>query len=162
MNEYFRKLYAFNHGYCQQLLEDIGEDEMLIQPAAGVNSPAWLLGHLALCTDFALGILGQEKRLPRPWMVDFGPKSSPTPGKRPFPGKPELWQAYSTGHDAVEQATRGEIAPEMLSAANPVDFLQSVLPTAGDLLAHLMTTHESSHLGHLSNWRRQMGRGPLF
>ncbi len=162
MNEYFRTLYAFNHGYCKNLLADIGEEEMLLQPAEGVNSPAWLLGHLALCTDFALGVLGQEKRLSAEWMTNFGPGSSPTPANQPFPEKQPLWDAYATGHEAVEEATRGPIAPEYLSAANPVEFLQPVLPTAGDLLAHLMTTHESSHLGHLSNWRRQMGRAPLF
>ena len=161
MNEYFRTLYAFNHGYCEELLSDISEDEMLTQPSPGVNPPAWLLGHLAICTDSALGLLGQEKLLPREWRVYFGPGSSPMPGERTWPGRQELWDGYSVGHEAVDASTC-DIASELLCEPNPIEFLQSALPTKGDLLAHLMTTHESLHLGHLSNWRRQTGRKPLF
>jgi hypothetical protein len=36
-------------------------------------------------------------------------------------------------------------------------FLKGPLPTVGDLLAHLMTTHEAAHLGQLSAWRRLLG-----
>ena len=161
MNDYVRTLYAFNHGYCKNLLADIADDEMLHQPAEGVNTPAWLLGHLAICTDSALGMLGEEKRLPREWFVCFGPKSSPTPGERTWPSRQELWDGYSAGHEAVDAATH-EISPELLAEPNPLEFLLAALPTKGDLLAHLMTTHESLHLGHLSNWRRQTGRPPLF
>jgi len=161
MNDTLRTLYAFNQGYCRQLLEDISADEMLSQPAAGVNPPAWLLGHLAICTDFALGILDQEKQLPRPWLVYFGPGSKSVPGEKPWPGKEELLDAYLTGHKLVEEASH-HIAAELLVKPNPIDFLTAALPTSGDLLAHLMATHEALHLGHLSNWRRQMGRAPLF
>jgi len=161
MNDYFRTLYKFNHGYCQQLLDDIADEEMLTQPTAAVNTPAWLLGHLAICTDFALGIVGQEKRIARDWMVYFGPGSSPTPGEKKWPTRQEMWEAYSSGHKLVESASH-DVDPELLGKPNPIEFLQATLPTAGDLLAHLMTTHESLHLGHLSNWRRQTGRPPLF
>ena len=160
MNNYFRRLYAFNQGYCEKLISDIAEDEMLVQPAPDVNTPSWLLGHLALCTDYALGILGQELKLTKEWSVNFGPGSKPLPGKRPFPSKQELWDAYAAGHEAVLAASH-DFAPELLSKPNPVEFLVEVLPTSGDLLAHLMTTHEAGHLGHLSNWRRQMGRPPI-
>lgn len=161
MNDYFRKLYAFNHNYCKQLLADVTDDEMLVQPSSAVNTPAWLLGHLAICTDFALGILEQEKQIPREWMVYFGPGSKPHPGDRTWPSKAELWDAYSSGHQLVDAATL-DIDPPLLAKPNPIEFLQSDLPTSGDLLAHLMATHESLHLGHLSNWRRQTGRPPLF
>lgn len=161
MNDYFRTLYGFNHDYCQNLLADISEDELLTQPSDDVNTPAWLLGHLAICTDFALGILDREKQLPREWMVYFGPGSKPTPGERTWPSKQAMWESYSKGHELVDAATR-DFDPELLAKPNAIEFLAAALPTAGDLLAHLMTTHESSHLGHLSNWRRQMGRPPLF
>jgi len=36
-----------------------------------------------------------------------------------------------------------------------------VLPTRGDLLAHILTTHEATHLGQLSAWRRQLGFPPV-
>ncbi|MEM8945716.1 MAG: DinB family protein [Planctomycetota bacterium] len=161
MDDYFRTLYAFNRNFCEQLLADIADDEMLVQPAANVNTPAWLLGHLAICTDFALGTLGQEKQLPRDWMVYFGPGSKPIPGDRTWPDRQAMWDAYVSGHDLVAAASR-DADPTLLAAPNPVEFLVSAMPTAGDLLAHLMTTHECFHLGHLSNWRRQTGRAPLF
>ena len=161
MNDYFRTLYAFNRNYCQKLFSDIADDEMLVQPAAGVNTPAWLLGHLAICTDFALGILGQEKRLPAEWMTYFGPGSQPLPGDQTWPERAEMWDGYVNGHELVDAASR-DADPQLLAQPNPIEFLVSELPTAGDLLAHLMSTHECFHLGHLSNWRRQMGRAPLF
>ena len=161
MNDHFRNLYAFNHGYCERLLADISDEEMLAQPSPDVNTPAWLLGHLTVCTDYALSIMGQEKRLPRTWAILFGPKTKPVSEKRPFPHKQELWEAYSAGHEAVTSASF-DIAPELLEKPNSIEFLLEALPTSGDLLAHLMSTHEASHLGHLSNWRRQMGRPPLF
>lgn len=161
MNDTLRTLFAFNQGYCERLLADISEEEMITQPTPGVNTPAWLLGHLAICTDSALGVLGQEKLLPRQWSVLYGPGSQPTPGERTWTSKQELWAAYSAGHEAVDAATR-DVSAESLSGANPIEFLQATLPTTGDLLAHLMSTHEAMHLGHLSNWRRQMGRPPLF
>lgn len=161
MNDSFRTLYAFNHGYCRQLLSDISDEEMLLQPSKNVNPPAWLLGHLAICTDFALGILGEEKQLPEEWMAFFGPGSKPTPDDQPWPTREEMLNAYSAGHKLVDAASH-DIKPEQLTQPNPIDFLIKALPTSGDLLAHLMTTHESLHLGHLSNWRRQTGRAPLF
>jgi uncharacterized damage-inducible protein DinB len=39
-----------------------------------------------------------------------------------------------------------------------VEFLKPTpLKTNRHLLSHLMTTHESMHIGQLSTWRRQMG-----
>ena len=161
MNDSLRTLYAFNHGYCESLLADISEKEMITQPTPGVNTPAWLLGHLAICTDSALGLMEREKRLPKTWRVYFGPGTAPTPGERTWPSKQELWDAYSVGHEAVDAASH-TVPVELLAQPNPLDFLSASLPTVGDLLAHLMATHESMHLGHLSNWRRQTGRPPLF
>jgi hypothetical protein len=40
--------------------------------------------------------------------------------------------------------------------------LRHVFPTAGDLLAHLLTSHEATHVGHLSACRRGRGMPPLF
>lgn len=163
MDDTIRTLYAFNHAYCQSLLADMDEKEMLKQPSPDVNPPAWLLGHLAICTDYALQMMGLEKRLPAEWHAEFGPQSSALSQEHPYPSKQEMWDAYTTGHKAVESASR-DVTAETLQKPNPLpfEFLQKHLPTTGDLLGHLMTTHESSHLGHLSNWRRQMGRKPLF
>ena len=44
----------------------------------------------------------------------------------------------------------------------PIRFLLRHLPTVGDLLAHLLTTHSAYHLGQLSTWRRAAGLPEVF
>ena len=80
-------LYAFTLSICEALMADISQEEMEHQPAAGVNTPAWILGHLAICTDFALMFLGQPMRLPKSWHEEFGPQSSPQPKNPPYPSR---------------------------------------------------------------------------
>jgi len=161
MNDTLRTLYAFNLGYCERLMEDISEDDLLTVPSSGVNHPGWLLGHLAVCTDYAMQSFGKEKRFPEEWHAMFGPGSQPASQGSEHPSKEELTKALREGHAAVVEASQG-FSPEQLTAPNPIKFLRESLPTVADLVAHLMATHEASHIGHLSNWRRQMGRPPLF
>lgn len=164
MPEQLVVLYAFTLALCERLMADITQEEMEHQPAAGVNPPAWILGHLAICTDYALQFLGKPLRLPESWHAEFGPATSPLPKKHPYPGREELLTALRTGHAAVVAAL--PLAdPKVLAGPNPLvsmPFVMQTLPTIGDLLAHLISTHEAAHVGHLSNWRRQMGRAPLF
>ena len=156
-------LYAFTLASCERLMADVSQEEMERQPTPSVNPPAWLLGHLAICTDFALQLLGRPMRLPPTWHDEFGPGSAPLSQKHPYPGREELLAALREGHAAVAAAL-ADVDAAKLAAPNPLamPFLQQTLPTTGDLLAHLLSTHEAAHLGHLSNWRRQMGRAPLF
>ena len=157
-------LYAFTLAMCERLIADIPQDDMEFQPAPGVNPPAWILGHLAICTDYALQLMGRPMRMPKTWHEEFGPGSNPLPQKHPYPPRDELMAALRTGHAEVAAAF-ATVDPQQLTAPNPLTnfpFLIETLPTTGDLLAHLLTTHEAAHLGHLSNWRRQTGRKPLF
>ncbi len=53
--------------------------------------------------------------------------------------------------------------PEVLDAPHAIELLKTtVLKTNGDVLAHLMTTHESFHLAQLSACRRKAGKGPVI
>jgi DinB family protein len=159
----FLTLYAFTLAMCERLMADIPQEEMERQPNPGVNPPAWILGHLAICTDYALQLMGRPMQLPAAWHEEFGQGSSPLPQKHPYPTRDELLNALRSGHAAVVNVLPS-IDAKQLAAPNPLNapFLQQTLPTVGDLLAHLLSTHEAAHLGHLSNWRRQMGRSPLF
>ncbi|MBX3424071.1 MAG: DinB family protein [Pirellulales bacterium] len=163
MSKTLLTLYGFNLAYCERLAADIPDEEMHTQPSPDVNTPAWLLGHLAICTDYALQTLGQPTRLPAEWHAEFGPRSQPQMEKHPYPDKQELLLALREGHAAVAAALES-VDLAVLDEPNPlpVKFLKKLLPTKGDLVAHLMATHEAAHLGHLSNWRRQTGRPPLF
>jgi hypothetical protein len=54
------KVNLFLMQYCRMLVEDIADERMAEQPIAGVNHPAWVLGHLALSN-------GLEGRFVRGW-----------------------------------------------------------------------------------------------
>lgn len=152
-------LYAFVLGYAQRLVADLDEAEMAVQPAPGMNPPAWILGHLAIATDYALRLLGEATACPRDWHVRFGPGSVPPADPAAYPSKAELMAALERGHERVDTAAR-RATPERLEQPHGVEiaFLKEPLPTVGDLLAHLMTTHEAAHLGQLSAWRRLQGK----
>ena len=157
------RLYEFTLRFCESLMRDIAEDEIHIQPAPRVNTPAWLVGHLAICTDSALRLVGAPPRLPADWRDLFGPGTTPDGVGESCPSKDELMLALREGHAAVAEALPS-VDAETLAGPNPLESptLKKAFPTVADLLAHLLTTHEAMHLGHLSSWRRQMGRPPLF
>lgn len=153
-------LYRFALGYCQNLVADLTDAQLTTLPAQGGNPPAWILAHLAICTDFAAGLLGLPNVCPPGWHKQFGMGSKPAPGDA-YPSRDELLSALVVGHERVETAARAA-DPQKLQAPNPIARLTAALPTKGDLLAHLMTTHAALHLGQLSVLRRQLGRPPLF
>jgi len=154
-------LYDFTLFVCESLMADIDDNDLQQQPSPGVNPPAWILGHLSIVNDMALSMLGQEKRLPEEWHAEFGPGSDPLPQQHDYPTKDELLDGLRETHAAVKAAVEG-VDLATLTDANPIAPLAKTLPTQGDLLAHIVSTHMGMHLGHLSNWRRQMGRPPLF
>lgn len=162
MNEQLLTLYRFTLGMCESLVRDIADDEMAHQPAEGVNPPGWILGHLAIVNDMALAMLGREKTLPTTWAYEFGPQSDPLPQRmEAYPTKDELMTALRKTHAGVCDVV-AETDLAKLTDPNPISALAKTLPTQGDLLGHILTTHAAGHLGHLSSWRRQMGRAPLF
>ena len=157
MDNHKLRLFANNLDYAQRLSADLSESDLRHQPAPGVNPPLWILGHLAICTDYGLELMGHAKRCPKSWHVVFGPGSQPDGAPTAVPTKAELMNHLVEGHAAMVGAFP-EASPEIWTKPNPVDFLVSRLPTVGDLMAHLLTTHEAMHLGQFSAWRRVTGR----
>ncbi len=149
-------LYAFVLKYLQGLTADIDDAQLAHQPTTGVNSPAWILAHLALATDYAARIVGLQDVCSAEWHQRFGPRSKlPLPGEA-VPTKQELMAAIERGHERVTAAV-ATVDPQTLTGPNPVEWLRPMMPTKADLLAHLLTTHGAVHCGQLSAWRRQMG-----
>jgi hypothetical protein len=154
-------IYRFLLGYCKYLIADIDDARFADQPSAGVNHPAWLLGHLTVVGNSGLNQLGAAVALPEGWPRIFGRGSQPIPDRAAYPSKDELIAALEACHERVDAAVRNAL-PETMAEPNPLEMLRAGLPTRGDLLAHMLTAHEAAHLGHLSNWRRQMGMPYLF
>ena len=142
--------------FARKLSVGIDEDKMTYQPAPGMNTPQWVFGHLAVCTDYGLKLLGQPTSCPKAWYEAFGIGSNPAVPPSPQPSKAELLEAIASGHARLN-AAMAKATPEQLAAVNPFDFLVKALPTVGDLLAQLTTAHPAMHLGQLSAWRRLNG-----
>ena len=103
-------------------------------------------------------MLGIETRCPEEWHKLFGPGSVPSTDRSVYPIKAELLAALTAGHERISEAST-KADPASMAEKHPVafPFLLQWMPTKGDLLSHLMTTHAAGHLGQLSTWRRING-----
>jgi hypothetical protein len=162
MSESQIRVYLFLLGYLKQTVADLSEEELDLQPVGSGNPPRWILGHLAICCDYALRQLGAPPVCPREWHPAFGPGSTPGAEGSARPSKEELLSALTKGHEAVVEQFR-QATDESLSPPHGIPFLEPTpLQTKGDLVAHLMTSHEAGHLGQLTYWRRATGRPAFF
>jgi hypothetical protein len=154
-------LYKFNLNYLRMLTADFGESNLGVAPFAGANPPVWILGHLAVATDFAAKMLGLDAVCPKKWHVMFAPGSKPSELKPPLPTKTELLAAIESGHRRVSDAAP-KASSDAMDKPHSIELLKTtVLTTVGDVVAHLMCTHESMHIAQLSACRRKAGKGPI-
>ena len=80
-------------GYCRRLMADIPDERLAEQPLAGVNHPAWVLGHLAWTADRAVEMLGGRSVQPAEWASLFGRGSVPSSTRAAYASKDELLRA---------------------------------------------------------------------
>jgi hypothetical protein len=158
MFERERKLNAVMLGYCKLLMNDLDDARLADTPAVGVNHPAWILSHLAICTDYAAQLLGSPAKCPKEWHQNCGPGSKVVSDRSAYASKQELLTALEAGNRRVSEAVAGA-SDEVLCQPHSIKltFVKETFPTVGELVAHLMTTHVGFHLGQLSMWRRMMG-----
>jgi hypothetical protein len=144
--------------YCQMLIKDVADERMAEQPVAGVNHPAWILGHLALVAD---GALGAPKALPAEWAKLFGAGSKPSAVRGDYPSKDELLRALEQSYQRMRENAASATTEQL---AKPTTNLRAkeALPTAKEMVAFVMTGHVGVHLGQLSSWRRMIGLPPIF
>ncbi len=155
--------FKLNLWYSQRLVADLTEEQMCAQPAAGrvMNHPAFLLGHLALVAgDFAGGFVGLSPICPEGWKELFNQGAKPLADRSLYPSKAALLQKLEEAHARLADAA-AKAAPETLAQPAP-EKIRERFPTVGALLVGLMTSHEASHNGQLSAWRRAMGLPPVF
>lgn len=155
MKESVLRVAGFVLEYTRRLADGIPEEQMVDQPAPGLNTPAWILGHLAIAYDFGLAQVGGQFTLPPEWLKAYGPGSSPVVPE-PRHSKAELLATGERLHAALLDAVRSA-SDEFLAQPHNFDPMKQATPTRGDFLVHLLTTHPVSHLGQLSAWRRLKG-----
>lgn len=147
--------------YLRQILADLDDADLAAVQFAGQNPPAWNLGHLAVVADYGLSLVGGSARSPRAWRAQFGPGSKPSDRREDYPSKAELQLAVESGYDALVQAVQN-VDADTLAKPHTFPPLLQLLPTRGDMLTHLLTTHFAGHLAQISQWRRQKGLPALF
>lgn len=145
--------------FTQSLIEDLS-DEQLYLHVGTTNPPAWILGHLAAEADKALTTLGEKQMLPADWHGAYLQGSSPDTAKAYY-SKHELWQANEAVYAALRQTVL-KLPSERLQESSHSDFLREHLPTRGDWLGHILTTHVAMHAGQVQYWRRLQGLGRGF
>jgi hypothetical protein len=156
-----RTLYKFNLNYLCLLAADLEEADMGKSPFPGANPPVWILGHLAVATDYAGRLLGLETACPRAWHKQFAPGSKPADVQEPYPAKAELVAAIENGHRRVAEAA-AMATEEAMNQPHSVELLKpTVLKTTGDVVSHLMCTHVAFHVAQLSACRRKAGKAAV-
>ena len=162
MLDILRPIYDFNLKYAQQLVADVPDERMCVQPVAGqvMNHAAFLLGHLAWTSDSAVGLLGGQPIGAAAWKELVGMGATPSEDRALYPSKAELLKALEDAHGRLIAAA-STATPELLAQPAP-ERLRARFRTIGNALAGVMTAHESMHLGQLSAWRRAQGLPSVF
>ena len=159
MLQHVTYVYRFNLGMAQRLVADLAPAQMVLQPSGVVNHPAWTLGHLVTSANGLGGLLGLEPEVPEGWDRVFATGGIPSGDAADYPSKAELLEALAAQHErntgAVLQAD-----PAWFARPHPDERIRNYFPTVGDVVTFLMTSHETSHLGQISAWRRAAGIGP--
>ena len=145
-----------NLGYAQRLVDDLPDASMTLQPAPGMNHPAWVLGHLACTADMLGEMLGVQPVCPADWPPLFDWNSSPTSEADRYPTKATLLETLSAAHAGIAAAVL-QVPAARWHEVTPLEAVRSFLPTLGDCLIFVMAAHENMHLGQVSAWRRVQG-----
>ncbi len=136
-------------------LDDLTDDECHRQPAPGVNSAAWVMGHLALIDRRALDRLGAESpELPEGFEQKFGATRHPA-GDQSHLGDPGELRRLCRDYRARLIAAVESASDEVLG--KPLEKPSAIASTVGEFVA-FMGQHAALHLGQVTVLRRSLGR----
>ena len=158
MNEFVQSLlipWNKNADYASQLVSDLTQEQMVFQPGAGMNHPAWIFSHLNAYHPVLLALL-EGRPFEDPKSHRFGMQSKPEADASIYLPKESLMAEFAAGHASVQQALI-DSTEEQRSKPMELERWKPIFPTVGAALGYVMVFHESTHLGQLSAWRRVQG-----
>lgn len=159
MVELILSRFAFQLDYLRHLVSDIGPGRMADQPFPQMNHPAWILGHLVWAADLTPALLGLGSALDPSWGERFGNHTRPVADVSIYPSREELLLELEKGHVRASECVR-HASSEVLGKPMPDPKYRGIMPTVGDAIVHILTTHEATHAGQLSAWRCAAGIPP--
>lgn len=150
------KLFRMASRMLLKMVDEIPGEDFQRLPAGGGNSPNWILGHLTVASLMGVATLGGRPGGLKQMLPTYGPGSTPTEDAESLSSKEELIAAFNESADQFVALAESATA-DQLNALRESPILREELPTNGDIVGHLLTTHIALHIGQLSAWRR--GRG---
>ena len=146
---------------AKKLAAGVDAADMVAQPVAGVNHPAWILRHLSAYHPAVLDLLAG--RTPEdPKIHRFGMASHPEADASVYGTWDAVVDDYLRGGAevlaALEALGASDESLAVLMHKMPVPRWQEKFPMAGSILGYLLVYHEGFHLGQFSAWRRFRGQ----
>ena len=134
------------------LVEDLRDEQMCRQSAAGENPPAWILGHLLLGDVYLLTML-KVREISADFMDllrKYGPNSNSTATPADYDSKGFLVERLTETGSLRTGAVR---RMKNLDQPTPDETLAQTQPTIGHHLQTLVF-HEGHHCGQIAAWRK--------
>ena len=147
--------------YIRDLVSDLSDAEMVLQPPGAPNHAAWTLGHLVHSCEAMAGELGVAPWLPDEWEALFGYGSAPLRLEgSPYASRDGLLTRLRDASERVRAALLAS-SEARLNDPLPDEAVRRVLSTLGDALVQVLAAHGAYHAGQLAAWRRAIGRAPV-
>lgn len=145
-----------NSDYANKLVADLSDEQMIFQPAPKTNHPAWVLRHLHAYREvLAKMVAGQAVEDPKDH--PFGMLSYPEADASLYGSKEAILKDFNdAGEQLIEELKAGgDVAME---SPMPIQrWAEGPFPRVGDCMGYVLCSHEGTHLGQLSTWRRVQG-----
>ena len=152
--------FAYALDFLREQVADVPDAEMVAQPNAIANHPAWVIGHLTYTCQMLGGVIGVPEWLADDWANRFGAGSVPVPDPAAYETKE---QALAILRDAQSRVARAveRLDDARLDEPFPDPSYLDVFPTIRHALTQVLVGHTSYHVGQLTVWRKAMGLPPL-
>ncbi|MGL4513571.1 MAG: DinB family protein [Lacipirellulaceae bacterium] len=146
--------YRWGADTMKRLVSDVPDEDFARQPVAGVNHPAWLLGHVSVYHEVIAQLLRGES-FDNPWDAPCGKNSEPSPDRSQYRTKEGALARFDAGlADALMAIASASAEAWTAPMTHPTWGKQ--FKTGGGAVLFLATSHLSYHTGQLSGWRRAM------
>ena len=147
--------------YMRELVADLSDEDLILQPPGVPNHAAWTLGHVIHSCQAMAGELGVARWLPDDWEPRFGYGSTPCGTLAPQgSGKAPLLASLAAAGDRLRSALLDTDESRLREPLRD-ERAREALPTLGDALLQVVAAHTAFHAGQLAAWRRAIGRAPV-
>jgi uncharacterized damage-inducible protein DinB len=139
-------------------VDDLKPAEFEAQPIPGVNSVAWMLGHLALTDRRIIGLFGAEvPTLPDGFEAKFKTTKQPAGEQKGLGDPKELLAIFDAHRTKLIETVKAADAAKL---NKPMPSPHPLFNTLGEAAA-FMAVHYGLHAGQVTVIRRALGYPPL-